>query len=66
MISYKLGSNPNALGLIIGDLYALLIFGYPCLTAQESPKVKSDHIKRFPTHDFLTVSMTFQVSWINS
>ena len=28
-------------------------FGYPHLTLKEGPKVKSDHIKRFPAHDFL-------------
>ena len=30
-------------------------FGYPCLTLKEGSKVKSDHIKRFPAHDFLQV-----------
>ena len=28
-------------------------FGNPHLTLKEGPKVKSDHIKTFPAHDFL-------------
>ena len=28
-------------------------FGNPHLTLKEGPKVKSDHTKRFPAHDFL-------------
>ena len=28
-------------------------FGYPHLTLKEEAKVKSDHTKRFPAHDFL-------------
>ena len=28
-------------------------FRYPCLTLKEGSKVKSDHTKRFPVHDFL-------------
>ena len=28
-------------------------FGHHCLTLNEEPKVKSDHIKRFPAHVFL-------------
>ena len=28
-------------------------FGHHCLTLNEGPKVKSDHIKRFPAHVFL-------------
>ena len=28
-------------------------FGYPHLTLKDGSKVKSDHIKRFPAHDFL-------------
>ena len=30
-------------------------FGFPRLTLKEGSKVKSDHIKRFPAHDFLQV-----------
>ena len=30
-------------------------FGYPHLTLKEGSKVKSDHINRFPAHDFLQV-----------
>ena len=28
-------------------------FGCPRLTLKEGPKVKSDHARRFPAHDFL-------------
>ena len=31
------------------------MFGYPHLTLKEGSKVKSDHINRFPAHDFLQV-----------
>ena len=37
-------------------------FGYPHLTLKQGPKVKSDHIKRFPAHDFLQVDLTLQTS----
>ena len=41
-------------------------FGYPCLTLKEGPlKVKSDHTKRFPPHDFLQVGLSSQTSRIN-
>ena len=32
----------------------------------EGPKVKSDHIRRFPAHDFLYVGFTLQASRTNS
>ena len=41
-------------------------FGYPRLTLKEGPKVKSEHIKRFPAHDFLEVGFTFQTSKTNN
>ena len=41
-------------------------FGYPCLTLKDGPKVKSDHIRRLPTHDFLVVSITSQNSRTNN
>ena len=42
-------------------------FGYPCLTLKEgSLKVKSDHTKRFPPHDFLQVGLSSQTSRINN
>ena len=28
-------------------------FDYPHLTLKEGPKLESDHIRRFPAHDFL-------------
>ena len=31
------------------------MIGYPHLTLKEGSKVKSDHINRFPAHDFLQV-----------
>ena len=33
------------------SFYSILF--YPCLTLKEGSKVKSDHITRFPAHDFL-------------
>ena len=36
-----------------GHNYKHFKFGYPRLTLKEGLKVKSDHIKRFPAHDFL-------------
>ena len=39
-----------------------LNFGYPRLTLNEGPKVKSDHTKRFPAHDFLCVALQSQTS----
>ena len=41
-------------------------FGYPHLTLKEGPKVKSDHIKRFPAHDFLSGGFTLQTSRTNN
>ena len=52
MISYKLASYCTPVGSIIIELYAL-DFGCPHLTLKEELKVKSDHIRRFPAHDFL-------------
>ena len=36
------------------------MFGYPLLTLKKRPKVKSDHTKRFPAHDFLHVGLPSQ------
>ena len=36
------------------------------LTLKEEPKVKSNHIKRFPAHEFLLVGVTLQTSRINN
>ena len=38
------------------------MFGYPRMTLNEGPKVKSDHTKRFPAHDFLYVGLPSQTS----
>ena len=36
------------------------------LTLNEGPKVKSEHIRRFPAHDFLEVGFTLQTSRTNN
>ena len=41
-------------------------FGNPHLTLKEGPKVKSDHTKRFPAHDFLGFGLPFQSSRTNN
>ena len=41
-------------------------FGYPHLTLKEGPKVKCNHTKRFPAHDFLEVGSPFQTSTTNN
>ena len=41
-------------------------FGYPRLTLRERPKVKSNHTKRFPAHDFLYVGIPSQISRANN
>ena len=40
-------------------------FGNPHLTLKEGPKVKSDHTKRLPAHDFLDFGLPFQSSRTN-
>ena len=47
-------------------IYKHLRFCYPHLTSKEGPKVKSDHIKRFPAHDFLHIGFTLQTSRTNN
>ena len=42
------------------------MFGYPRLTLKERPKVKSDHTRRFPAHDFLYVGIPSQTSRTNN
>ena len=41
-------------------------FGNPHLTLKEGPKVKSDHTKRFPAHDFLHFGLPSQTSRTNN
>ena len=41
-------------------------FGCPHLTLKEGPKVKSDHARRFPAHDFLYVGLPSQTTGINN
>ena len=41
-------------------------FGNPQLTLKEGPKVKTDHTKTFPVHDFLDFGLPFQTSRTNN
>ena len=41
-------------------------FGCPHLTLKEGPKIKSDHTRRFPAHDFLYVGLPSQTSRTNN
>ena len=41
-------------------------FGYPRLTLKEGSKVKSDHTKKFPAHDFLWVGLPSETSRTNN
>ena len=41
-------------------------FGCPHLTLKEGLKVKSDHIRRFPAHDFLQGGFILQTSKTNN
>ena len=41
-------------------------FGCPHLTLKEGPKVKSDHTRRFPAHDFLYAGLPSQTSRTNN
>ena len=41
-------------------------FGYLHLTLKEGSKVKSDHTRRFPAHDFLKVGLPSQTSRTNN
>ena len=43
-----------------------LKLGYPHLTLKEGPKVKFDHIKRFPAHDLLWAGFTLETSRTNN
>ena len=43
-----------------------LNFAYPRLTLKERPKVKSDHTRRFPAHDFQYVGIPSQTSRTNN
>ena len=42
------------------------MFRYARLTLKERPKVKSDHTKRYPAHDFLYVGIPSQTSRTNN
>ena len=66
MISYKLVSHCKLLGLINKRVTSTFKFGYPRLTLKGGPKVKSDHIKRFPAHDFLLAGITLQTCRTNN
>ena len=62
-------SAPTELAIVhwIGSINAIKTnFGNPHLTLKEGPKVKSDHTKRFPAHDFLDFGLPFQSSRTNN
>ena len=65
MISYMLVYHAKPLGPIISDI-STFKFGCPHLTLKERPKVKSDHTRRFPAHDFLYVGLPSQTSKSNN
>ena len=65
MISYMLVYHPKPLGPIISKL-GTFTFGYSRLTLKEEPKVKSDHTRRFPAHDFLYAGLPSQTSRTNN
>ena len=48
------------------QVISTFILGCLCLTLKEGSKVKSDHLRRFPAHDFLLVGFMSQTSWINN
>ena len=62
MISYKLVSHCNTSRKNNKQIISTFKFSCPRLTLKEGSKVKSDHMKRFPTHDFLQVGFTLQTS----
>ena len=41
-------------------------FGCPRLLLKEGNKVKPDHIRKFPVHDFLSVGFTLQTTGNNN
>ena len=47
------------------QVVSIFKFGYPRLTLKDGSKVKSDHTKRFPGHDFLEVCLRLQTSRTN-
>ena len=56
-----------AYGIVYLHFYEIKTnFGNPHLTLKEGPKVKSDHTKRFPAHDFLDFGLPFQSSRTNN
>ena len=65
MISYMLVYHPKPLGPIISE-FKNFYLGYPHLTLKEGPKVKSDHTRRFPAHDFLYAGLPSQTSRTNN
>ena len=65
MISYMLVYHHKPLGPII-RVISTFKFGYALLTLNEGPKVKSDHTRRFPAHDFLYVGIPSQTSRTNN
>ena len=66
MIFYRLVYHPKHLRPIISRVISTFKFGYPRLTLKKSQKVKSDHTRRFRTHDFLYVGLPYQTSRTNN
>ena len=46
----------------VKQVISVIKFGYPNLTLNDGPKVKSEHIRRFLAHDSLEVGSTLQTS----
>ena len=66
IISHRLVSHCKPLGPIISNVLSTFKLGYPYLNFKREPKVKSDHIRRLPAHDFLEVGFTCQTSKTNN
>ena len=66
MISYRVGLPSQTSTTNNKRVISSLKFGYPRLTLKEGPKVKSNHTRRFPAHDFLYVGLPSQTSRTNN
>ena len=66
MIFYMLVYHPKPVGPKNKQVISTFKFGYTRLTLNEGHKVKSDHTRKFPAHDFLYVGIPSQSSRINN
>ena len=57
---------PDASSGYNSQVVSTFTFGNPGLTMKQGPKVKSEHIRRFPAHDFLYVGSPSQNSRANN